>query len=76
MGSLADTKQIEKDLATAIRLAGSDEDGRTLKCPGVDPKQQRLFVMCWSHHQLARLAHKARDLPRAKWVGGFWGGGC
>ncbi|KAF5830830.1 hypothetical protein DUNSADRAFT_13978 [Dunaliella salina] len=66
LGAVADEKLIQKDLETAIQMAEADEDGRTLSCPGVDPKQQRLFVLTWCHHQLGCLARKAMNLPRAK----------
>lgn len=69
VGSLSDPqtlRAVQRDLETALRLATKDEDGRTLRCSGVDPKQQRLFVMCYCHHQLARIAHQTKDLAAAK----------
>jgi hypothetical protein len=64
-GHLANRTALMQDFQTAIELGESDTSGRLLRCEGVDPKEQRSFLLAYCYHQLGSLQHRNKDLEAA-----------
>lgn len=64
-GALADREALVKDYTKAIQLLEEDEDGKNLNTYGVDPKQQRKYLLAFCHYQMGGLMHRMKDFPSA-----------
>jgi hypothetical protein len=64
-GHLANRTALMQDFQTAIDLAEGDVSGRLLRCEGVDPKEQRSFLLAYCYHQLGSLQHRSKELEAA-----------
>lgn len=65
-GAKADRDKLVADFKKAIKLAEADKEGvNLLKIEGVEPKEQRDFLLAYCHHQLGSLLHRAKDIEGA-----------
>ncbi len=65
-GAAAATRpHLVADLQRAIRLAEEDEGGKRLRCQGLDPKQQRAFLISQCAHRLGGLQQRGKELDAA-----------
>ncbi len=64
-GHLASKQELVADFEQAIRLAEDDDSGKRLRCDGVDPKQQRAFLIAYCAHQLGGLQHRLKETDAA-----------
>ncbi|GFH09997.1 uncharacterized protein HaLaN_05236, partial [Haematococcus lacustris] len=53
------------DFKQAIDLAEKDVAGKQLNCEGLDPKEQRNYLLAFCHHQLGSLQHRNKELDAA-----------
>ncbi|KAL6765923.1 hypothetical protein V8C86DRAFT_2451898 [Haematococcus lacustris] len=64
-GHLANRLELINDFKQAIDLAEKDVAGKQLNCEGLDPKEQRNYLLAFCHHQLGSLQHRNKELDAA-----------